>query len=66
MSDLQATQAAVGALLSRIAEHFKGTPKVTLLVRNDLGPEKDADFVMTNDTLPAAISALQHRATSHV
>lgn len=49
--------------LNQIASHFIGTPKITLLVRNELGSDKDADVVMTNDLLPDAIAALQHRHT---
>jgi len=53
--------ADIAGHLDRIAIWFKGNPKVTLLVRNDLGDGKDADFVLTADTLPEAIAALQRR-----
>lgn len=52
--------------LNQIASHFPGTPKITLLVRNDLGPEKDGDLVMTNDELPIAIAALEMRHAKDV
>lgn len=46
--------------LNQIAAFFSGSPKLTLLVRNELGPDKDGDLVLTNDELPIAIAAL-HR-----
>jgi hypothetical protein len=60
---LRTTQERVGGLLTEVALNFKGRPKITLLVRH---PEleadgKDADFVMTDDTLDQAIAALQRR-----
>ncbi|MEJ7933466.1 hypothetical protein WG907_04240 [Sphingobium sp. AN558] len=61
---LERTRDIVGGLLTEVAMLFKGRPKITLLVRHpDLeAVGKDADFVMTDDTLQAAIEALQRRA----
>jgi hypothetical protein len=47
--------------MNAIAALFKPGAKLTLLVRNDVGPDVDADAVITNDTLPAAIAGLQRR-----
>lgn len=60
---LRATQDAVGGLLTEVAMYFKGRPKITLLVRHpDLeAVGKDADFIMTDDDLEHAITALQRR-----
>lgn len=46
--------------LNRIAENFKGIPKITLIVRNP-AVEGDADIVITNDTLDEAGAAIQRR-----
>lgn len=64
MADLRQVQEAVSGLLTEVAMHFKGRPKITLLVRHpDLEAQgKDADFVMTDDTLEEAIAALRRRA----
>jgi hypothetical protein len=64
VSGLLAVQEAVGGLLTEVAMHFKGRPKITLIVRHPaLETEgKDADFVMTDDTLEQAIAALERRA----
>nr|WP_315462660.1 hypothetical protein [uncultured Sphingomonas sp.] len=60
---LTATQAAVSVLLNDIAGRFKPGAKLTLVVRNPTAEAagKDADFVMTNDTLDEAMAALQRR-----
>ena len=63
VSAVRQTQEAVAGLLTEIGLHFRGHPKVTLLIRH---PELearglDADFVMTDDTLEQAIAALQRR-----
>ena len=61
MSDnLLRTQEIVGGLLTEASLCFKPGAKLTLLVRNPTVPG-DADFVMTSDTLPDAIAALQLR-----
>lgn len=67
-ADLRATQEAVGGLLTEVAMHFRGRPKITLLVRHpDLeAAGKDADFVMTDDDLEKAIAALRRRAQSRL
>ena len=64
--ELHRTQAAISGLLTEVSMHFKGRPKITLLVRH---PEleadgKDADFVMTDDELEHAIVALRRRIDS--
>lgn len=64
MSDLERTRDIVGGLLTEVSLLFKGRPKITLIVRH---PEleaqgKDADFVMTDDSLEGAITVLQRRA----
>jgi hypothetical protein len=66
MADPRFVQEAVSGLLTEVAMHFKGRPKITLLVRHpDLEAEgKDADFVMTDDTLENAIVALQRRVAA--
>jgi hypothetical protein len=66
VADLRQVQDAVATLLTDIGMLFKGSPKVTLLVRHpDLEAEgKDANFVMTDDTLDQAIAALQRRAAA--
>lgn len=46
--------------LDAIARHFI-RPRVTLLVRPDVGPGLDADFVLTNDDLLEAADGLIHR-----
>jgi hypothetical protein len=46
--------------LDQIKRLFKN-PKLTLLVRNDIGPGMDADVVMTDDDLTSAIDALVRR-----
>jgi hypothetical protein len=63
---LRRTQEAVSGLLTEIALHFRGRPKITLLVRHpDLEAQgRDADFVMTDDTLEDAIAALRRRLES--
>ncbi|MGN6270908.1 MAG: hypothetical protein ACTHM0_13570 [Sphingomonas sp.] len=55
------TEQAIAKHLDGIAGLFKPGAKITLLVRNDVGADKDADFVMTSDTLDAAIAALEIR-----
>ena len=47
--------------LNAIAAEFRPGAKLTLLVRNDLGDERDADAVITNDDLTLAIAGLQRR-----
>ncbi len=66
MADLHQVRDSIGGLLTQIAMHFKGNPKITLLVRHpELEAEgKDADFVMTDDTLDQAIEALLRRAVA--
>lgn len=61
MTPLEQVLDAVAAHLDQIGRLFKGEPKLTLLVRNDVGPGKDGDFVLTGDTLPDAIEALERR-----
>ena len=59
MSDLARTQELVGGLLTEIGMHFKGSPKLTVIVR-PIG-FGDADFILTNDTLDEAIAALERQ-----
>ncbi|MFN3387476.1 MAG: hypothetical protein ACK40O_00980 [Allosphingosinicella sp.] len=51
---------AIAGHLDAIGAYFKD-PKITLLVRNEVGVGLDGDLVMTNDQLPLAIAGLQHR-----
>jgi len=66
MSGLDHVRDAVSGLLTEVSMHFKGRPKITLLVRHpDLeAAGKDADFVMTDDNLEDAIASLQRRIAS--
>lgn len=56
-----AVEARINAALTAIAAEFKAGAKLTLLVRNDVPTGLDANFVMTNDTLEAAIAGLERR-----
>ena len=56
-----ATGERVGRLLNEIALNFKAGAKLTLLVRPAAADDHSRDFVLTNDTLPAAIEALRAR-----
>lgn len=47
--------------LAAIQRCFKPGAKVTVLVRPNLGPDKDGDFVLSDDRLPDAIAALARR-----
>ena len=58
--ELERTCDIIGGLLTEASMFFKAGAVITLLVRNPRVPG-DADFVMTNDTLPDAIWALQRR-----
>lgn len=49
--------------LDAIRAHFRD-PKVTLIVRPQIGPGKDADVVMTDDELPLVAAALVRRAAA--
>lgn len=40
---------------------FFTNPKLTLIVRNDIGPGKDADVVVSDDDLELAIRTLEKR-----
>lgn len=51
----------VSSHLDEIASLFAPGARLTLLVRHDLGPDRDADFVLTSDDLLPAIAALQRR-----
>ncbi len=61
---LRAIYAGIEPLLDEIAGLFAGDARITLLVRHPAleAQGKDADFVMTSDTLSDAIVALQRRA----
>ncbi|WP_066651786.1 MULTISPECIES: hypothetical protein [Sphingomonas] len=47
--------------LNVIGRHFT-QPKITLVIRPDLGAEKDGHVILTNDYLPAVIALLSRRA----
>ena len=55
-----AVEAELTEALNSIGRHFR-QPKITLVIRPDIGAEKDGHVILTNDYLPAVIALLARR-----
>jgi len=61
MSGLPAhIEADIASHLDAIKGHFRNA-KITVVVRPDIGPGKDADVILSDDALPTVISAIERR-----
>lgn len=56
---VQAVAEQVAEHMDRILRHFQPGAKITVLVRSPEAPTGDRDFVLSNDQLDLAISALE-------
>ncbi len=64
MSGLPAhIEADIASHMDAIKAHFRN-PKITVLIRPDIGPGKDADVLLTDDDPHEAISAIARRVAA--
>lgn len=60
-NDVQFVSEQVGLHMNDILRYFRTGAKITVLVRRPDVPDHSQDFVLTNDALEDAVTALQRR-----